>query len=78
MDHDSDWHGYLMARHRVFLILGTVLMALSVISTLTGVSVEKGRGIIYRSDDPKNFWQNIALYCLLGLLCLRLYLYTAN
>jgi len=78
MDHNSYWHGYLMARHHVFLILGIVLMVMALIFTLTGRCLVKYRGIIYRADDPKTFWQNIALYCLLGLLCLGLYLYTVN
>jgi len=38
----------------------------------------KYQGIINRAEDPKTFWQNVALYCLLGLLSLGLYLYTAN
>jgi hypothetical protein len=67
MDHDSYWHGYLMARHHTFLILGIVLMVMSLIFTLTGICLVKYGGIIYRAEDPKTFWQNIALYCLLGL-----------
>ena len=67
-----------MARHHVFLILGSCVTALALISALTGVSIEKYRGIIYRSDDPKEFWQSIAIYFLLGLICLGLYFYTAN
>ena len=36
----------------------------------------KYEGIVSRAEDPKTFWQSIALYYLLGLLCLGLYLYT--
>jgi hypothetical protein len=78
MDHDSYWYGYLMARHHTFLILGTVLMVMALISTLAGRCLVKGQGIINRAEDPKTFWQNVAMYYLLGLLCLGLYLYTAN
>jgi hypothetical protein len=78
MDSGSYWHGYLMARHHVSLILGCCVTAFALISALTGVSIEKYRGIIYRSDDPKRFWQSIAIYFLLGLICLGLYFYTAN
>jgi hypothetical protein len=67
-----------MARHHTFLVLGTVLFGLASIFTLTGKCLVKYRGIINRAEDPKTFWQNIALYFLLGLICLGLYLYTDN
>ena len=78
MDHDSYWYGYLMARHHTFLILGTVLLVMALIFTLTGRCLVKDQGIINRAKDPKTFWQNVAVYYLLSLLCLGLYLYTAN
>jgi hypothetical protein len=78
MDHDSGWYGYLIARHNIFLILGTALFGLAVISTLTGICLDKYRGIIDRTKDPKMFWQNVAAYYLIGILFFGLYLYTAN
>jgi len=78
MDHDSYWYRYLMARHHMALILGTVLMAMALIFTLTGRCLVKYQGIVNRDKDPKTFWQNVAVYYLLGLLFLGLYLYTAN
>jgi hypothetical protein len=78
MDHDSYWYGYLMARHHTFLILGTVLMVMALIFTLTGRCLVKYQGIINRAKDRKTFWQHVAVYYLPGLLCLGLYLYTAN
>jgi ABC-type microcin C transport system permease subunit YejB len=67
-----------MARHHMALILGTVLMAMALIFTLTGRCLVKYQGIVNRDKDPKTFWQNVAVYYLLGLLFLGLYLYTAN
>ena len=78
MDQDSYWHGYLMARHRAFLVTGIVLMGVTLISTLTGTCLVKYRGFVFRAEDPKEFWQNVALYCVLGLISLGLYLYTFN
>jgi hypothetical protein len=78
MDHDSYWYGYLMSRHEIFLILGIVLFGLALISTLTGICLARYQGIIDRAKDPKTFWQNVAMYYLLGLLCLGLYLFTFN
>jgi hypothetical protein len=78
MDYDPYWYGYLMARHHTFLILGAVLMVMAIIFTLTGECLVKYQGIIYRDKDPKEFWQGVAVYFLLGLLSLGLYLYTVK
>ena len=78
MDHDSYWRGYLMARDHVSLILGVVLMVMALISTLTGTALVKYRGIVHRAEDPKAFWESIAVDCLLGLIFLGLYLYTVS
>ncbi len=51
-------------------------MVMSLIFTLSGRCLVKYRGIVSRAEDPKEFWQNIALYCVLGLICLGFYLYT--
>jgi heme/copper-type cytochrome/quinol oxidase subunit 2 len=67
-----------MARHHTFLVMGTVLMIMVLIFTLTGRCLVKYQGIVNRAEEPKTFWQNVAVYCLLGLLSLGLYLYTDN
>jgi hypothetical protein len=78
MDQDSYWHGYLAARHRTFLVMGIVLMGVTLISTVTGTCLVKYRGFVFRAEDPKEFWQSVALYFVLGLICLGLYLYALN
>jgi hypothetical protein len=78
MDHDSYWYGYLMARHQVFLVLGAVLMGMALISTLSGYCLVRFQGIISRAKDPKGFWQGVATYFVLALICLGLFLYTSN
>jgi hypothetical protein len=78
MDKGSYWHGYLMARHHIDLVLGVVLMAVALISTLTGRCFVMYREIVSRAEGPKTFWQTIAMNCLLGLFFLGLYLYTLN
>ncbi len=42
-----------MARHRTFLIIGIVLMAVTLISTLTGTCLVKYRGFVFRAEDPR-------------------------
>ncbi len=78
MDRHSYLYGYLAARHQTFLILGTVLVASALIFTLSGRCLVRFQGIIDRAKDPKSFWQSVSVYYLFGLLCLGLYLYTAN
>lgn len=78
MDHGSYWHGYFMARHHVFLILGIILMVVALVSALTGTTLVKFQGIVHRADDPKTFWESVVVDCLLGLIWLGLFLYTLN
>ena len=78
MDQDSSWHEYLIARHDIALLLGAFLFGLALISTLTGICLERFHGIVDRAKDPKRFWQNVAVYYLLSLIFFGLYLYTAN
>jgi hypothetical protein len=78
MGDGSYWHGYLMARHHVFYVMGIVLVSAALIFTLTGRCLVKYEGIVSRSKDPKIFWQNVVLYFVLGLICFGLYLYTGN
>jgi hypothetical protein len=78
MDNDSYWRGYLMARHHVSLVLGVVLMAVVLISIITGRTLVKYQGIVSRADDPKTFWGSVIVDYLLGLVFLGLYWYTAN
>jgi hypothetical protein len=82
MDHYSYWRksldAYLMARQRTFLIMGVALMAVTLISILTGTCLVKYEGFVYRAEDPKKFWEAVGTYCVLGLICLGFYLYTIN
>jgi hypothetical protein len=78
MDQNSYWHDYFMARHHTDLTLGIVLMSMALIFAVTGRCLVKYQGIVSRAKDPKTFWQNVALYALLGLVFLGLYVYTLN
>ena len=74
----SYWHGYLMARHNVSLVLGIVFLALALISALTGKCFVKGIGIVSRAEDHRTFRETIVVDCVIGLFCFGLYLYTFN
>jgi hypothetical protein len=76
MDHNSYWYRYLAARHDLLLKMGTVLVGAACIFAVTGRCWVRGKGIVRRVEDPKMFWQNVALYLLLGFIFLGLFLYT--
>jgi hypothetical protein len=67
-----------MARHEVFLIGGWVSMAVTLTSLLTGTCLVKYRGFVFREEDPKEFWQGVAMYCAFGLISFWLYWYTST
>jgi hypothetical protein len=56
--------------------MGLVLNGLVLVFILSGQCLVKYKGIVSRTEDPKTFWQGIATYFVLGILCLGLYLYT--
>ena len=78
MDNGSYWRGYFMARHHVFLVLGMVLEAGALISTLTGRTFVKYQGIVSRATDPKTFQDNVVFYYLFGFFFVALYFCTFN
>ena len=78
MDNGSYWHEYFMARHHVDLVLGVILMAVVLISLLTGRTLVKYQGIVSRTDEPKTFWWSVVVDFLLGLVCFGFYLYTSS
>jgi hypothetical protein len=59
----------------IFLILGFVSLAAGVISTCTGVSWARYGRVIHRAQEPKEFWWNVAIYYLAGVLFIGYFLY---
>jgi hypothetical protein len=76
MSQSSYWYEYLRARHDTFRDMGIVLIAATLISMVTGRTLVKYHGIVRRAENPKSFWQSVAVYCVLGLFCLELYFLT--
>jgi hypothetical protein len=58
------------------LIFGFIFFSLGVLWTLTGRVWLRFHGWVYRVDEPKTFWWNVAVFFLIGLFlvgyCLRL------
>jgi len=63
---------------RLILLGGIFLLFLGVASMLTGEAILPSRGnsrMVYRSEDPKNFWWSVAAWCLTGVGLIGYFLY---
>jgi|HubBroStandDraft_1064217.scaffolds.fasta_scaffold1040883_1 hypothetical protein len=56
------------------LIIGAILFVGAVVSTLTGKTLARPRGLVYRAKDPSDFWWVVAIYYLGGLFLVYMYL----
>ena len=74
MDHLS----FLIDRQHRFLLIGIVLLIAAAVFTLSGETLERYHGIVYRSKKPKRFWWDVVLYFLSGLFFIGLYLYQSS
>lgn len=70
----SDLFGLQHPRYGL-LTFGILLIALGVFYTYTGKAYARLHGWIYRADDPKGFWLEVAGSYLLGLALIGLFLY---
>jgi hypothetical protein len=57
-----------------FLLIGIGLFLAAVAFTLTGETVERFHGMVYRAEEPKRFWWNVAMFYLGGIFFIALYL----
>ncbi len=71
MDHFS----YLIDRRHRFLLIGIVLLVATAVFTLSGETLERYHGIVYRSEERKRFWWDVVIYLIGGLFFIGLYLY---
>jgi hypothetical protein len=57
------------------LIFGVFTLLLAVFGTCTGKTLTRPGRVVCRADDPKEFWQLVALYYLSGLCLVGYFLY---
>ena len=69
-----DKFSYLIDRQHRFLLIGIVLLLMAAVFTLTGETVERYHGMVYRTEEPKRFWWDVALFYLGGIFFIALYL----
>ena len=66
---------FLLDRQHRFLFIGIILLVTTAVFTLSGETLERYRGIVYRAKEPKRFWWDIVFYFLASLFFIGLYLY---
>jgi hypothetical protein len=59
----------------IFLILGVISLCVGVVSTYTGVTWARYGRVIYRTKDPRRFWQDVATTYLIGVCFIGYFLY---
>jgi len=52
----------------IFLILGVITLCVGVVSTCTGETWARYGRVIYRAEEPRQFWQAVAT-CYIGGVC---------
>jgi hypothetical protein len=71
---EMDHYSYLIDHQHRFLLIGIIVLLLAVVFTLTGETVERGGRMVNRSEEPKRFWWDVALFYLTGIFFIGLYL----
>lgn len=59
----------------IFLIVGVVSISAAVVYTCLGKAWGRFSGWIYRAEEPRTFWVEIAFYYLGGVLSLGYFLF---
>jgi hypothetical protein len=75
---EMDHYSYLIDRQHRFPLIGIVLLLLAVVFTLTGETVERYHGMVYRAEEPKRFWWDVSLFYLGGIFLIALYLFSIS
>jgi hypothetical protein len=66
---------WLLKPPYTFLTFGVVLLFLAVVYTYIGKAWIKFHGWVYRAEEPKRYWLEVAMYYLLGVGLIGLFLY---
>jgi hypothetical protein len=74
MDHFS----YLITAPYYYLLFSAPFLVYAVISTYTGKTLTRFGNRVYRAEEPSEFWWNVALYYLGGILFIGVFLYKVS
>ena len=59
----------------IFLILGGISLCVGAISMCTGVTWARFGRVIYRANEPRQFWEDVAACYLVGVCFIGYFLY---
>jgi len=62
----------------IFLILGFISFIAVVVWTNTGKAWIRFHGWVYRTQEPKRFWWEVTMDCLIGIIFFGIFLYLKN
>lgn len=61
----------------VLLIFGVISLGVGVVSTCMGVTVARYGRVIYRAKEPRQFWEIVATFYLIGICFIAYFLHKA-
>ena len=73
-----DRFSYMIDSQHRFLLIGIVVLVVATMFTLTGQSLAPFGRMVNRPDEPRKFWQNVAICYFCGVLFIGLYLYNTS
>ena len=57
------------------VMIAVIFLAAAVVSTLTGKTISRSRGWVFRAKDPSDFWGCVAIYYVAAIVGIGIYLY---
>ncbi len=61
-----------------YLIIGVVSLCTGVVSTFTGVTWARFGRVIYRANQPKEFWEDVIACYIIAVCFIGYFVYLAN
>lgn len=66
---------WFIQRPYIIFTFGAALLFAGLVWTYTGKVLDRFHGWVYRADDPKRFWWQVAMYYLGGVGMILFFLY---
>jgi hypothetical protein len=70
-----DWWTTPIRSPYLFLIIGGISLTAALVWTCTGKAWTRFHGWVYRAEEPKRFWLEVAMDCLIGVAFIGIFLY---
>jgi RsiW-degrading membrane proteinase PrsW (M82 family) len=72
-----DWNSPIRSPY-FYLVVGLIAFSAAVIWTCTGKAWIRFHGWVYRAREPKRFWWEVAMDCLIGVIFIGIFLSLIN